>query len=590
MTALACPSCRQSNAAHARFCETCGTPVSDNTTRYLCAAVHQNSDYCDAAIAEFLVEPVRALPPSPGADSGAVLRDAVAARMRRRVRDGVLLALLLVFAIANFALLALWWLAAIVVWVVREARRSGVEPIIGGVGGLVLAATRRDTARPSRRTAVVVGVGLVLVVLLINQIGPGLPYLLYSLGLWNGYSSTGPELPSIGLLLTLALFAVLATDGFLVHWLVHSCFQRGRFVADAHVLSMGLQQRLRTLGEGFHEQALRRIAAADRNGQLPDVADVIVHRDYSPFVGAGLIVDRQEVAISLVPDQDDDGPSETQPIDVLGLHERITADLWQIRGSSSLGPGGRLADLQMREQVLAPSEQLVTQFGETPQPEVLPNLADPPAAWMRLELARYLAQVPTEWARYYRCYRIETWDRDLTPSCFVHVGTDQTTLYLERVHCLLTPLAADVRAIDRPADPFAPVAAGLFELFLLPASVLRRARSVFGFTRPLAQRPGEVVPDRYGAARSLRELASSSQYRTYFQQADAARYQRILDRVLERAVGAYLEEHGYSAVEFQRTFNGIVNDYRNANFNNSAVGAGARTENSGGGDRSREHR
>ncbi|MGH3839116.1 MAG: hypothetical protein ACRDSF_25975, partial [Pseudonocardiaceae bacterium] len=70
------------------------TPTLDGTTRYLCAAAHLDEEFCDEAIAEFLVEPVRAIPPSPGVDSAAVLREAVAAQTRRRIRDGLLLALL----------------------------------------------------------------------------------------------------------------------------------------------------------------------------------------------------------------------------------------------------------------------------------------------------------------------------------------------------------------------------------------------------------------------------------------------------------------------------------------------------------------
>ncbi len=88
MNAPRCPRCQEVADPDAKFCEQCGTSIvllqpradhadGDNTTRYLSAAVHRNASYCDAAVSEFLVEPVRALPPSPGADSAAILRDAV---------------------------------------------------------------------------------------------------------------------------------------------------------------------------------------------------------------------------------------------------------------------------------------------------------------------------------------------------------------------------------------------------------------------------------------------------------------------------------------------------------------------------------
>lgn len=126
---LSCDNCSHRARPGDRYCEQCGSalgamsapeqpasgngrpqgnqrPVGtaaglDGTTRYLCAAAHLDEEFCDEAIAECLVEPVRAIPPSPGVDSAAVLREAVAAQTRRRIRDGLLLALLVVLALVN---------------------------------------------------------------------------------------------------------------------------------------------------------------------------------------------------------------------------------------------------------------------------------------------------------------------------------------------------------------------------------------------------------------------------------------------------------------------------------------------------------
>ncbi|MGH3623584.1 MAG: hypothetical protein ACRDQ5_17585, partial [Sciscionella sp.] len=62
----------------------------DDTTRFLCAAAHLDAEFAENAIREFLVEPTRAVAPSPGIDAGQVLHQAVAARNRRKTRDGVL--------------------------------------------------------------------------------------------------------------------------------------------------------------------------------------------------------------------------------------------------------------------------------------------------------------------------------------------------------------------------------------------------------------------------------------------------------------------------------------------------------------------
>ncbi|MEU6699690.1 hypothetical protein [Pseudonocardia sp. NPDC046786] len=77
----------------------------------------------------------------------------------------------------------------------------------------------------------------------------------------------------------------------------------------------------------------------------------------------------------------------------------------------------------------------------------------------------------------------------------------------------------------------------------------RLARIVHRF-RALPQRPGEVVPDRYGAGTTLRELAADAYTLDYFQDTDAVRYTRIVERAVLRAVGRFLEERGYSVVDF----------------------------------------
>lgn len=557
-----CPQCTRPAADHVRYCEQCGSPLSDNTTRYLCAAVHRDSAYCEEAIGEFLVEPVRALPPSTGADSAAVLRDAVAAHTRRRVRDGLLLVLLLVFALVAPALFAMWLVVALLGWFGTGAhkKRSSVS------GRAVVVAVLGAVAAYYLLFALLEGVG----------INPA--YLPYYLAQAFG-GTTGSALTTSAVLIGSMILAVVLGDTFLVHWLVHTCFRRDRFVTDPRHRQPGadtLEVGLRTLGVAGYGRELARLAAADRTGQVAGRADVVVHRDFVPFVGAGVLVETDAVPFPLVKDEN---AEHTAPVDVVELHDHISAALDALRTSSALGPSGRLRDLTMREQVFVASDQLVVHGGEFPRAAVLPSLDHPPVGSVDLGLARTLAQEPVEWARYYRCYQVEAWDRDLTASCFVHVGTDQKLLYLERAHCILPPLAPRFRRIDEPSNPVDPIGDAMVALILLPASIAQRLRRVFGAFQRLRQRPGEIVPDRYGAARSLRELASTDEYRTYFQSADAQRYQGIMNSVLVRAVGNYLEDRGYSVVEFQQAVAPVFQSFAHATINNSSIGPNARTHN-----------
>lgn len=241
---------------------------------------------------------------------------------------------------------------------------------------------------------------------------------------------------------------------------------------------------------------------------------------------------------------------------------------------------GGWADLEIREQILASSDELVTNLVTAAGRLILPSRDRPPVPTVDLAAARGLATEPAEWARYYRCYRVETWDRDLTPSTYVHIGTDQKTLYFERVHCVVMPLASRFREIDRPVNDLLPLGQAITSLFLLPATVPGRVRGLVD-KQPISQRPGEIVPDRYGAAHSLRELASdTSRYRNYYQKADVHRYQKIVDRILYRSIESYLETRGFSADEFRQAFSQTIYDYRGADISNSSMGPNARTNNS----------
>src|SRR5439155_5742975 len=118
----------------------------DDTTRYLCAAAHLSSDYADRAIREFLVEPTRPVPPSPGTDAAAVLNEAVAARARRILRDGALIVLAV-------PLLFIAPRTPLIVWAVLSVGLLLFKPADRGVRALL-----------PRKYAVVAGAGAVLAV------------------------------------------------------------------------------------------------------------------------------------------------------------------------------------------------------------------------------------------------------------------------------------------------------------------------------------------------------------------------------------------------------------------------------------------
>jgi len=574
---FSCHNCAHHTRSGDRFCERCGSelgvrsapwqsvsgdgqphvsqravdatsgPISDGTTRYLCAAAHLDEAFCDEAITEFLVEPVRAIPPSPGVDSAAVLREVVAAQTRRRIRNGVLLALLLMLALVN--------LTAVIFWTVVAVGATQLLPT--GVS---------RNRRMVSAVFVVAGVALAAMLVL-----PMLLQLAISDGL-GGFAT--PELLSgrIGptLLISGLMLVVLIVDEFTVAKLNTSSFRRDRFDPDAGKAPSEWERLVRSLGRHSFRAELARVARSDESSQAAGQADVVVYRGYTPFIGAGEPVHHQVIALPLEPGE---GENDTNPvpIGVNDLHRHVAEGIAALRSASSLGPGRRLEQLRQREQVLMPADRLLFQHLAQMQPPVLPDLSRPALAHLPLGAARALAEDPLEWARYYNCFRIESWDRDLTTSCYLHIGTDQSMLYLEWTYCILFPVAKRYRSIDHVVDsPWTTFGRSLFEWAVFPASALRRLRSVFRTHTALVQGPGELIPARYGAAHSLRELAADTEAQTYFQDADIERYVNIMDRALVRAVGQYLEERGYSVVEFMRMADPVTNNF---NIQGDAIGS-----------------
>jgi hypothetical protein len=518
------------------------------------------------------VEPTRATPPTPGVEVLAVLRECVAARARRRIRDIVLLCLLTVLALVNLPVLIAWFGVAL-------------TAMAAGVGGKL---------STGRRV-----VGLVFGLMVLSFVGSLLFALLVQLyvtglvgGLGSSYRSGSPygspygnsgALTSavgtsliIGLLLVPVIYAVLLADASIVHWLTTTRFRRGAFQPDFRLVPSSSERLVRGLGLARYYPALRRVAAAESRDGTTE-ATVIVHRGYRPFIGGGEPIAIRTIALPLEPADKHLTPA---PIQAAELHDHLAAALGELRKPSSLAPDRRLERLRIDELVLTPADLLVTHVGSP----LLPRLDHPPTVGLPHAAARQLAEWPREWARYYRCYRVESWSRELGTSCYLSAGTDQKMLYLEWTHCILRPVEQRFRDIDRVVRfGRGPIARSVVAMLLLPTSVIRRFRTAVHTFMPTIQRVGEIVPDRYGAGAYVRELAADDAMQAYFQDTDEIRYAKIIDRALVRGIGDFLERRGYSVVEFQRAAatitnniagNANINNFVNSNVANSVIGAG----------------
>ncbi len=117
-----------------------GAASRDETTRLLCAAAHRHERFAGDIVRFYLAEQVGAVPPSPGLDAAAAMRDAVAAQSRRFVRDVLVLLLLVLLCLLAPLAVVIWLVVVVPAAPQGEAQLSGHGRWIAVVGTLALLA------------------------------------------------------------------------------------------------------------------------------------------------------------------------------------------------------------------------------------------------------------------------------------------------------------------------------------------------------------------------------------------------------------------------------------------------------------------
>ncbi|KOX17287.1 hypothetical protein ADK67_38735 [Saccharothrix sp. NRRL B-16348] len=509
----------------------------DEGTRHLCAAAHLSRDFADAALQELLVEPTRPAAPAPGVDTSAVLTEALAARLRTDVVDVLVLVLLGLTLYFSVSLAVVWITIAVLlslpkiirVWLAARARRGDTRPV-----------------RPVRMG--------ITVLTLVLSIGPVVTMIG---GDPEGTAEDAFE-DVVGLSLLAAALVVLLANRLVVAHHVTARFGPLRGSAP-HPVDRALLRLAPALARRIAERhgAATRVApgASEEDGLVP----LVVHRGYQPFVGAGDIHEPWTVAVPL--ERRSDVPRTDVTLGTSTLLDGITAKVTDLRTASLLAPSGRLGALKVDDYVVVAAQGLVDHLPDRVSAHYLRRPGEPPYTHVSRAHAHELRDNPLEWSRFYRRFAVETWDRDLVLSVFVHVAMDESTLYLEWTPCVLRPISSELKSVDaEPASAWVPVGRALKDLVLLPASALSRIVRLTTHPRPSAQAGARVDADKYGSLMTLREMAADVELHSYFQQADVERYTHLLRTRVTLAVAEILRDAGYHTASFDQQAQSIVNN------------------------------
>jgi hypothetical protein len=531
------------------------TEARDDTTRYLCAAAHLDKEFANETIREFLVEDTRPVPPSAGVDTAAVLGEAVAARTRRKLRDiGLIVLLIGMLFVAPVGLLAGWLAVAVASSapaMTTSLRKRGLPatPALYAVGAVVIVA---------------------LLVILWPEIDKMITDITRTFGSSSGYSYEPPASRTeviVEIVLTVvgvaALLTVLLADRLVVWKHLNDRFWPNRRTPMARTQDRAVFQYSPDL---FLTQ-LRRFAAPQATMAAPlphepaapaDPAPLLVYRDYVPFVGAGNTQDSWSIAVPLerLPSTE-----ATTELTTDTLYTVIRNEIESLRGALALAPNQRLRQLNFSERVVVSADELIDHLDDPSAADFLQETGVAPFTLLRPERVRSLKAEPLEWARYYQCYEIETWDRDIVMSVFVHVAVGTDAMYVEWTPCVLRPIKKKYREIDTmPRSLWRPLLRGVADLVRLPATIPSRFAHTFSFIRPVRQRLGVVDSNAYGVARSLRELASAQGVDNYFQFSDIDRYLKVMESRMFLAVSRMMRAAGYSPASFDEQAATVVNN------------------------------
>lgn len=526
------------------------SPGNDDATRYLCAASYLDPAYNTRVLKEFLVEPTRPIPPSPGVDASQVLTEAVRARARRKNYDGVLLLLtLLIVGIAWDQPLLYGWIVLSVLMSMSNLSGAGTPSLLQPV-----------TFKAVVGVLIVIGFAVLVGFLISNGISSS-SSSSYDDYYGTSYSSSSGDGSSTGRLVVAIVLAFVALiicmgERWTLWQLLTTRFRRG--TAPGPGGAGGLSG---FLTEDFHAQLVRYQKAS----APVDVAPLVVYRGFKPFVGSGTKRNAWSIAIPLEKLADDEldelEEGEERPdLTTDTLYAHIRSVLERLQQSGGLSPDLRLRDLTVTEEVFTPASELIDHLAQPEAVSYLPNLYAPPNTSLTRDEIDQIRLAPREWSRYYLCTRIETWDRDLVLSAYLHTAVDETTLYLEWTPFVLTPIRAGYRAVDKMrTDSYRPFWLGFMMWLRLPIGALVRIGSLASWIRTPKRENGVIDPDRYGVASSLRELAAGG-YTDYFQQVDIERYEKIIDAQLLPSIGAFIEAAGYSAAKFEEQTSTVINN------------------------------
>jgi hypothetical protein len=299
------------------------------------------------------------------------------------------------------------------------------------------------------------------------------------------------------------------------------------------------------------DQAKLKEIATMQNG------NVIVYGGFSPFVGSGVNVGAWSFTTKVNKGKEENGkiltPMPVQPED---MHQALTQAIFDLG----------LEGVSVEDRLYVNGQEIRDDPTFMLHPLGRPTVRVD-AATMRSFIAHSTSAV-----RHYKCIQAISWKAELVLSIFVRFTKIKNNLFVEANYYLLPPLQESFYEVDSLLA--APTLNQVWQLlvlsafktpFMFPYSTLTTLSNILS---PFSEWRAEVEARKaikenpafnYGAITTIRESATSNNYRLYFQKLDKEMNLKIIERQILDCIVQFLDGKNVDTSDLKESKDTILN-------------------------------
>ena len=297
--------------------------------------------------------------------------------------------------------------------------------------------------------------------------------------------------------------------------------------------------------------------------KLSDIIDeekcnTIIYSGFSPFVGAGIDLGGWSFSLNIGRGKEKmENILEPKPFYIQELYSRIESDIKKLH----------LGGVSIQEKIFVNGQDI------RENSYFLPDPYNRPLTQVDSSYLKDFMRSKSNTARYYKCIRIMDWQGEIILSGFLRFLKLQQNLFTEVSFFLLTPIKEEYRNIDKTQPNLSwQNYLGLFKESFVKTLILFFA-AIFLLTGTLFEPISDWRQKRntrkmirenpmfdYGAITSIRELASSTKYRHYFQKLDKEMLVKIVERQILDSIIDFLDEHNIDTSDLKSRQEAILNN------------------------------